>query len=75
MNYALKGTPETPVEPGEDIITSNISGYKELFIKDSNIAASTYVSEEEDFRVEPPAGNGSAAPRNNTGDGGLDDIM
>ena len=75
MNYALKGTEETPVEPGEDIITSNISGYKEFFIKDSNVAARTYVSEEEDFKVERPAGNGTPSHRNDTGDGGLDDIM
>ena len=83
MNYALKGTPETPVEPGEDIVTSSVAGYKEFFIKTPRISANTYVTEEEDFKVDNGGRSSSGSSSSSSsssqgsfgGDGGLDDIM
>lgn len=83
MNYALKGTPETPVEPREDIVTSSVAGYKEFFIKTPRISANTYVTEEEDFKVDNGGRSNSGSSSSSSsssqgsfgGDGGLDDIM
>ena len=83
MNYALKGTPETPVEPSEDIVTSSVAGYKEFFIKTPRISANTYVTEEEDFKVDNGGRSSSGSSSSSSsssqgsfgGDGGLDDIM